>query len=50
MEDIPKNRPPKDFPDFEGTAEGWGNNMINGCFTVAEMAAVGLGLDRYLFT
>lgn len=49
-EDIPKNRPPKDFPDFEATAEGWGNHMINGCFTVAEMAAVGLGLDRYLFT
>lgn len=50
MEDIAQNQPPKDFPTFKETAEGWGSNMINGCFTVAEMEAVGMGLDRYLFT
>jgi isopenicillin N synthase-like dioxygenase len=50
MEDIAQNKPPTDFPAFKGTAEGWGGNMINGCYTVAEMAAVGMGFDRYLFT
>ena len=24
--------------------------MINGCYTVAEMAAIGMGLDRSTFT
>lgn len=28
----------------------WGQNMIKGCFTVAEMAAIGLGLERNTFT
>lgn len=29
--------------------DSWGTNMVNGCFTVAEMAAIGLGLDRNTF-
>jgi hypothetical protein len=28
----------------------WGQNMVNGCFTVAEMCAVGLGIaEGYLY-
>jgi isopenicillin N synthase-like dioxygenase len=46
MEDVAQNKSPADFPHFKETMEGWGNHMINGCFTVAEMAAIGLGLDR----
>lgn len=46
MEDIAQNKAPKDFPNFKETMEGWGSHMMNGCFTVAEMAAIGLGLDR----
>ena len=50
MEDIAQNRLPKDFPEFEEVVEGWGKHMINGCNTVAEMAAIGMGLDRNVFT
>lgn len=50
MEDIAQNQIPKDIPEFKEVAEGWGNHMINGCTTVAEMAAVGMGLDRNVFT
>jgi len=46
MGDIAQNKSPKDFPNFKEIMEGWGNSMLNGCFTVAEMAAIGLGLDR----
>lgn len=28
----------------------WGRHMINGCYTVAQMAAIGMGLDRNTFT
>lgn len=50
MEDIAQNRIPADFPQFKNTVEAWGTHMINGCFTVAEMAAIGLGQERSLFT
>jgi len=46
MEDIAQNKLPNDFPQFKDTVEAWGHHMINGCFTVAEMAAIGMGLDR----
>jgi hypothetical protein len=29
--------------------DSWGKSMVDGCFTVAEMAAIGLGLDRNTF-
>ena len=50
MEDIAQNQIPKDFPEFKETAEGWGTHMINGCNTVAEMAAIGMGFEKDLFT
>jgi len=30
--------------------DSWGTAMINGCLTVAEMAAIGLGLKADTFT
>jgi len=50
MEDIAQNKVPKDFPEFKDTMEGWGKHMINGCLTVAEMAAIGMGLERTAFS
>jgi hypothetical protein len=28
----------------------WGRHMINGCYTVAQMAALGMGLERNTFS
>ena len=28
----------------------WGRHMIEGCYTVAEMAAIGMGLEKNTFT
>ena len=50
MEDIAQNRVPADFPEFKETVEAWGKHMLDGCNTVAEMAAVGLGLERSTFS
>ena len=50
MEDIAQNQVPKDFPEFKDTVEGWGKHMIDGCGTVAQMAAIGMGLERNIFT
>jgi len=50
MEDIAQNRVPSDFPEFKETVEVWGKHMLDGCNTVAEMAAVGLGLERTIFS
>lgn len=44
--DYPNNVIPKDFPSFEETMNGWGTHMKNGCFTVTEMAALALGLEK----
>jgi isopenicillin N synthase-like dioxygenase len=41
---------PEDFPEFEEVMSSWGRHMIDGCYTVAQMAAIGLGLDRNIFT
>ena len=41
---------PDGFPAWTETMDKWGHHMINGCFTVAEMAAIGLGLNRSTFT
>ncbi len=44
MEDIAQNRAPTDFPEWESNCNAWGKHMLDGCNTVAEMAALGLGL------
>lgn len=44
--DYPHNVIPKDFPEFKETMDSWGQHMKNGCLTVAQMTAVGLGLER----
>jgi isopenicillin N synthase-like dioxygenase len=50
MEDIAQNQLPADFPQFKDTMETWGQHMIDGCNTVAEMAAIGMGLERNTFS
>jgi isopenicillin N synthase-like dioxygenase len=50
IEDIDQNRLPADFPEFEEIVEAWGKHMLNGCNIVAEMAAIGLGLERSTFS
>lgn len=50
MEDIAQNRVPQDFPEWEVTCNRWGQHMIDGCNTVAEMAAIGMGLERQTFS
>ena len=49
MEYIVPNKIPEDFSEFEEVAEKWGNHMIDGCRTVAMMAAIGMGLDQNTF-
>lgn len=44
------NQAPEDFPEFREVMDTWGRHMINGCYTVAQMAAVGMGLDRNTFS
>lgn len=41
---------PSDFPGFEATCERWGNLMLDGCMTVAKMAALGMDLPEESFT
>jgi len=40
---------PAHFPQWEGTCNNWGTKMLNALEVVAEMCAVGLGLDRKAF-
>lgn len=47
--DIPKVYP-KNFPDWEQKMDKWGNMMIEACKTAAEMAAIGMGLDKDTFS
>lgn len=47
--DIPKVIP-RGFPKWEEKMDKWGNMMIDACFTAAEMAAVGMGLEKNTFT
>ena len=44
------NPAPADFPEFESVMNTWGRHMINGCYTVAQMAAVGMGLQKTTFS
>jgi len=41
---------PKAFPNWAETMNNWGTHMINACYTVAEMAAVGFDLPKDSFT
>lgn len=40
---------PKDFPKWEETMNRWGDMMIEGCYSVAKMAAVGMDLPEETF-
>lgn len=41
---------PEGFPEWTNIMNKWGQNMVNGCFTVAEMCALGLGMGKDTFT
>ena len=40
---------PRDFPEWEERMDTWGNKLLNGVKEVAQMAAIGMGLDRRTF-
>jgi isopenicillin N synthase-like dioxygenase len=48
-EEFPKTIP-KGFPDWEPKMDKWGYKMIDACLVVAEMAAIGLDIDKNTFT
>ena len=48
-DDIPKVIP-RGFDDWESKMDRWGTMMINACMTAAEMAALGMGLNKDTFT
>ena len=48
MIDPPKTIP-KDFENWETIMDRWGNLMLDACFTVAEMTAIGLDLEPNTF-
>ena len=48
-DEIPKVIP-SGFPDWETKMDSWGNHMINAATTAAQMAAVGMGLDKDTFS
>ncbi|KAK9855116.1 hypothetical protein WJX84_010038 [Apatococcus fuscideae] len=41
---------PAGFPDWEHVMETWGAKMLDALFTVAEMAAIGFGLEKHAIT
>jgi isopenicillin N synthase-like dioxygenase len=41
---------PENFPDWEQKMDTWGNHMVDGCEIACEMAAIGLGLPKDIFT
>lgn len=41
---------PKDFEDWESKMDNWGNKLINAVYQVAEMSAIGMGLEKDTFT
>lgn len=47
--DIPKTFP-ENFPQWEEKMDGWGNHMVNSCEVACEMAAIGMGLPKNIFT
>ena len=50
-DDFPQFVPSaKDYPDWEVKMDTWGEKLHSAVFTVAEMAAVGMGVDKSTFT
>jgi isopenicillin N synthase-like dioxygenase len=47
--DLPKVLP-RNFPEWETRMDGWGNHMIHAIETAAEMAAIGMGVEKSTFT
>lgn len=45
-----KNVIPTDFQEFEGVMNTWGNSLKNCGLIIAEMAAIGLNLDKDIFS
>lgn len=41
---------PSDMENFEPICENWGKLMLEGCMTVARMAAIGMELPEEAFT
>jgi len=41
---------PKDFPDWELKMDSWGYKLNDAIFTLAEMAALGMGVERDTFS
>jgi isopenicillin N synthase-like dioxygenase len=41
---------PEDFPQWQPTMDKWGQILNAGCFTVSEMLALGLGMQKDTFT
>ena len=41
---------PENYPDWERKMNKWGNKLHSAVFTVAEMAALGMGLGKETFT
>ena len=48
-DDIPQVYP-VDFPEWEEQMNYWGFQMVNASLLAAEMAAIGMGLDKDTFT
>ena len=46
--DVPKHIP-EGFPEWEEKMDGWGNGMVDAAETIAEMCAIGLGIDKSIF-
>lgn len=40
---------PSDFPDWEEKMDTWGHKLLDAVHQVAQMAAIGMGLDQFAF-
>ena len=49
MDDFP-NVVPKGFPDWTTKMDKWGNKLHDAVYTVSEMVALGMGLEKDKFT
>lgn len=45
-----ENVVPKEFPNWKNVMNTWGTYMHDACYLIAEMGAIGLGLDKDDFT
>jgi len=46
----PPEHIPEDFPEWKEVMDRWGNLMLDACFTVARMLALGFGFEEETFT